>query len=1207
MLLDIARFEIRYQLRNPVFWVSVGIFFLFGFGLKLGGAVNIGSFPAAVLKNAPIANATYTAAFAMLYLMVVTAFVANAITRDDTTKFGPIIRSTQVTRIDFVLGRFIGALVIALVGFLAYPIGSTLSNFMPWVDPATIGAFRFDAVLWSYFVIAVPTIFLESALLFGVATLTRSTIGAYIAAIALIFIYIVANTIIGQGTSYGNNPQFVSLVSILDPFGGQALAGMSRYWTLQQMSANMPLLAGDMAINRILLIGISSAMLALVVWRFSMSEPALSKRALRKLGNAKDIHAQQAQSEKIIFGKPVQKNYGFGASQALFASRVSTEIKQTLKSTSFLILFVMAILRAVGNIAFSETKAGTPSYPITADNITTLRESFCLFLLIVAVFFGAELIWKEREKKFNEILDATPSADWVFVLPKILTLLATLLIMNIGGLITAVGMQLAKGSVGFNISQYIQWYLIPATIDAFLIAVLAVFAQILSPNKYVGWGIMMCWFALTFALDSFGYSNELYTYARTIAQPLSDMDSNNNFWIGAAWTRVYWVFAAILLIILSQLLWPRGTDIAFTTRLKRLSGRVTRNILMIGVAAIAGLIGSGIYIYHNIKQLNQYRTEAEAEQWAADFEKHYIHLSHVDMPTVSDIKLNVAIYPKERRLDAAGAYHLINKSNAPIHDVFFTYYNPELNILNLTVTGARHVVHDRRLGFEQFHFDTPLLPGKTAVMEFKSQIWSRGFSHGAPSTKILFNGTFLKNTDFMPAIGVNRFYLLKDRLKRLSFGLPEEIAIPKLEDMAATRKNYLNADMVNSDISVSTDSDQIPMAPGEPVSDTSDNGRRLIRYVSSQPFRNVISIQSGRFKVAKILDNGVTLGVYYQPGHEWNVSRMLKATKDSLDYYTKNFGPYQFKSFNIVELPGYEETGIAFPGTIPISENMGFAADLRDPESLDYVTYLLAHEFAHQYWGYQLTGADMQGATLLSETLAQYSAMMILEKTYCTDKSRRFLKYQLDRYLSGRQGATSDEVPLIRLDPLGQEYIRYEKGAVVMYLLRVRLGEQAINTALKRFLNNYRNAKTYPRSLDLIAEFRKEAKTPEDQALITDLFEKITMYNISVKSARSVRTSDGQWSTTIAVDAHRYYVDGKGNQQEIPFQESIETGAFTQAPGISAFSKNSVISMSRISIKNGLNSIVLKTPRKPQFVGVDPYNYYIDQNSDDNILEIKAD
>src|SRR3982751_5819275 len=132
MLLGITRFEIRYQLRNPVFWVSIAIFFLLGFGLTASENVSIGT-PGAVHENAPYAIAVATAILTLFYLFVVTAFVANAIVRDETSGFAPIVRATSVTSSQIVLGRFFGGLIIAWIGYLAVPAGMFCGSPVPWV------------------------------------------------------------------------------------------------------------------------------------------------------------------------------------------------------------------------------------------------------------------------------------------------------------------------------------------------------------------------------------------------------------------------------------------------------------------------------------------------------------------------------------------------------------------------------------------------------------------------------------------------------------------------------------------------------------------------------------------------------------------------------------------------------------------------------------------------------------------------------------------------------------------------------------------------------------------------------------------------------------------------------------------------------------------------------------------------------------------
>jgi aminopeptidase N len=175
-----------------------------------------------------------------------------------------------------------------------------------------------------------------------------------------------------------------------------------------------------------------------------------------------------------------------------------------------------------------------------------------------------------------------------------------------------------------------------------------------------------------------------------------------------------------------------------------------------------------------------------------------------------------------------------------------------------------------------------------------------------------------------------------------------------------------------------------------------------------------------------------------------------------------------------------------------------------------------------------------------------------------------------------------------------------------MYLLQQRLGEDSVNHALARFLATWRfKGPPYPRSVDLIQEFRKEAKTPQQQQLITDLFEKITLYDLKVADAKTKKDATG-WTTTLTIKADKFYANGKGVETKAALNEPIEVGLFTARPGLGAFSSKNVIMMQLHPIVSGTQQVVIHSARKPTFAGVDPYNFYIDRNSDDNVKDVTA-
>jgi aminopeptidase N len=1197
MLLGITGFEMRYQLRNPVFWVSIAVFFLLGFGLTASENVSIGT-PGGVHENSPNAIMVAVAVFSLFYVFVVTAFVANAIVRDDATGFAPIVRATSVTARQIVIGRFLGGLIVAWIGYLAVPVGMWAGSIMPWVDPERIGPQVLSYYSWPFLVFAIPNIFLICAILFALATVLRSMMAAYVGAITLVMGYLITSSTLGQ------KPEYREAAAKWEPLGTGALSQTTRYWTQSEMNSKLVELSGALLFNRILAIVLGLLFLGFTLWRFSMIERAPSRFRLRRLARRQAREARIAAAAPMLGGEQVLARDARPSRLTQFMTRLRVEVRQVLTSPGLIVLALLTITFTALVLWVSRSLYGTRDHPTVSATLTGVMGGSALFLLMIAAFYGGELVWRERDRKMNELIDSTAVPSWVMTVPKIFAIFLILLIVNTVAALTGITYELIEGARTLGIPQFLGWFIIPAAVDGLLTAILAVFFQVLSPNKYVGWGLLFVWFVAGIFLSNVGYGNPLYTYGRAPGVPLSDFVGQGSFWKGSAVFQFYWLCSAIILAVLAHLLWPRGTDLALRSRLKRLSQNASVPALaIIAVAAIA-MAGTGAFAYYNIKVLNRYQTSDDAEKFRADYERKYLKYEKLPQPAIAHVSLDVHLLPKQRELITDGRYDLVNKTNAPLSEIHVRKLNPDLELLAVDVAGAHLASDDKKFGYRIYRFDTPLMPGMMTSLRFKSRIWHRGFRANSPDTDVIENGTFANNFDFAPLIGMNRMGLLTDRAKRRRQGLPPELRPAKLEDMSATQRNYIGSDWVTSDIRVSTDAGQVPIAPGSRVSDVTANGRRQAHFISTAPILNFFSIQSADYRIASELHNGLNLAVYYHAGHDWNVGKMLRAMATALDYYRAHFGPYQFDYARIIEFPGYSSFAQAFAGTMPYSESAGFNANTDDPEKIDFTTYVVSHEMAHQYWAHQVIGADMQGDTMLSETLAQYSALMVMKRLYGPDKIRRFLKYELDLYLRSRQGEAVEEVPLERVE--NQPYVHYRKGALVMYLLQERLGEDAVNRALARFDAAWRfKGPPYPRSLDLIAEFRKEAKTPEQQQLITDLFERITLYDLKVKDASTKRDATG-WTTTLTIAADKFYASGKGIETRTKLAEPIEIGLFTARPGFGSFSQKNVLLMERRPLHNGDQRIVLHSQAKPTFAGVDPYNFYIDRNSDDNVKEITA-
>ncbi len=492
-------------------------------------------------------------------------------------------------------------------------------------------------------------------------------------------------------------------------------------------------------------------------------------------------------------------------------------------------------------------------------------------------------------------------------------------------------------------------------------------------------------------------------------------------------------------------------------------------------------------------------------------------------------------------------------------------------------------------------------PGEKRHMRFTVSREPRGFENTVGVLQVVQNGTFFNNAEVSPQIGYQPQRELDNRNKRKKFGLKEKDLMPALERNCTTdcMDTYLsnNSDWVNVETVISTSPGQIAVAPGSLERQWTENGRCYFKYKLDHSALNFYSFLSANYEVARKEWNGIKIEVYYLKEQPWNVPKMLRSVEKSFEYYTTNFGPYPQKEARIIEFPRIERFAQAFPGTMPYSESIGFIANLKDPEDIDMVYYVVAHEMGHQWWAHQVIGANMQGATLLSETLAQYSALMVMEKEYGRDIMRKFLKYEVDNYLRNRGKELLKERPLLRVDS-NQGYVHYRKGSVVMYYLKEMIGEEAVNRALRKVLQQYAYAPPpYPVSYALVDALRDETP-PQYQYLIQDLFYDITLFSNRTLSASAKKRADGKYDVTIHVDTKKFKADEKGQEHEVPVNDWIEIGAFAKPPKGKKYGKT--LYRERVLMKSGAGTYTFRVDEPPDKAGIDPFLLLIDRIPDDN-------
>jgi ABC-2 type transport system permease protein len=1208
MFLDIARFEFGYQIKSPVFWVASIAMLLLCFGSVASSNVVIGH-GGNIHKNAATVIVETVCFFVAIYTFVTAAFVANVVIRDDQTGYWPIMRTTQISKFDYLFGRFSGAFAAAAVSFLAVPLGSLAGALMPWVDPETLGPVVLSPYVLSYLIWGLPGILISSALFFTLSTVTRSMMWTYVGVVAFFIVRAIMSSVL-------NKPGLENIASILDPFGRSAFGQITQYWTSVESNNLIPPFAGLVALNRLIWLCVSISLLCLsfALFRFEPRHLAGVKKRGANVSVAQGPVAISPPS--ATFATRAVASFGAASSRSQFLARTQLDMAQVFGSPAYLVLLGLGALLSVVTLwlATDASAYGGQVYPVSRVMISALYGSFSLVAGIVAIYYAGDLVWREKDAKTNEIIDATPTPNWVFLLPKIsaisLVLISTLIVSALVG----ISVQLAKGFGDIDIGKYIWWYIVPQSVDFILLAAIAMVVQILVPNKFLGWGVIAVFMILQIVAGNLGLENHLYLFGGTPTQTFSDISGTGISGQAAWWFRAYWIAVTSFLLVVGDALWRRGTEARLTPRLLRLSYRLRGGAGAVAAFALVAAIGLGSFIYYNIAILNHYQTKQDTNELKADLEKTLLRYENVPQPKVIDVSMRVDLKPKALEVVTDGVYLLQNRTPAPLREVHVRF-PLDAKVLALSVEGARQTTDYDRFNYRILTFDRPMQPGERRRLTFRTWYGQKGFKNSEQVAGIAASGSFISNSQFAPELGMDRKGLLQDRATRRKYHLLPELRVAKLEDLGARQFDFIrkDADFANADITVVTDADQTAIAPGYLVSDTMDKGRRAMRFRTDAPILPFFSILSGRYATRSINYKGIAATIYYDPRHYWHVQRMIHALEIGLDYDQKNFSPYQFRQIRVVEFPApIGEYAQSFPSTIVWSEALGFSFDARDTSRIDLVTYIAAHELAHQWWAHQVIGADVQGATMLLESFAQYSALMAMEHRYGRDHIGRFLKYEQDGYLKGRAADVLEEVPLYRVE--NQQYIHYRKGSIQMYRLKDQVGEDVVNRALRRLLHDFgMKAAPYPTTLDFLKILREEVgPDAAKQQVITDLFERIALFDLKAQSVSVRSLPNGKFDVAVTVLAGstpgstgKEYDDGHGNViARPPLNENVEIGLFASEPDNFGFEAKDVITMRRIQLHSGLQTFHLMVDRKPSFAGVDPYHTLIDRNTADNVVAV---
>jgi aminopeptidase N len=223
------------------------------------------------------------------------------------------------------------------------------------------------------------------------------------------------------------------------------------------------------------------------------------------------------------------------------------------------------------------------------------------------------------------------------------------------------------------------------------------------------------------------------------------------------------------------------------------------------------------------------------------------------------------------------------------------------------------------------------------------------------------------------------------------------------------------------------------------------------------------NIVAGRWKVRR----GDRTELFYDPRHAFNVDEMGEALDAAMRWYSEWFHPFPWKTLKLSEFSDLQTYAQGFPTNITFSEGIGFLT--RSSPETRLAFFVTAHESAHQWWGSILTPGKGPGGNILSEGMAHYSTILLVEKMKGERDRIEFCKRIEERYGERRQA--DSERPLVKIDGSrpGDTTVTYDKGGWVMWMLTGLMGRDNMLAGLREFIDTYGNGPDYPVLQDLVA------------------------------------------------------------------------------------------------------------------------------------------
>jgi ABC-type transport system involved in multi-copper enzyme maturation permease subunit len=1180
--------ELTSSLKSPAFWILLGTLTFFSLvdGINIDPSRSVINDFGLAQHNAALFIARDFATLSLITVFFNIILTARAVTKDFERNVHAFYFTTPLQKGSYLFGRFLGAFVATMFAFIGIPAGILLAGLIR--GPVAFGPHSTTAFAFGLFGIALPAVLLMSTLFFSVATLSRNVVIAFLSGVGFLLLF-------GIGSNLVSNIQGETLQTLMDPTGLSFLSNLTATWTVTDINSREIPVTRLFWLNRLIFTSISGLLL-LYTWRQFKFHEHLEDRNKVKANQPTTVqqHAPLIKLPAVIWRESLQIKV-----KALL-HHAWREAWRAISHPAFLVLMFISLQTIYHNFTVNIGPNGSDVYPLTSWFLRFVQTAYG-FIIPITIFFGGLFVWQDRDRGTAAFYDTLPNPAWLQYFSRFLMLffmhVSYVLAIFLCGIFSQV---VLFGYTNVEIPLYIKSLLGIELIDYLHIAVIVLLINTLVRNKYMGFFIAALFYAADIVIfQLLEVDNNLIHYGSLSPYVYSNLSGFGAYAETMIWYRVYWLFPTAILVVTTILFWQTGEALTFKERIKVAGQRFSSRYRIIMGICLALTVTTGGFIYYNENVIVSSLSADEQHEWNAAYEKKYKHLEFTSTPSIESIYLEVDLFPNQAAVDIRGFYKLTNKTNIPITEVLVTFVTPfDKKIKLFEIDGATVAEQDVLKGARLYRFDQPLVDGDSILLTFDYRLDANALNYENTKNLIAAQGNLINNYNgsvFFPDVGYRVFHEIQDSVTRAEYKLPHRPMLYSATDSLHASRSFRN--FIKYEAIISSPADRQVISNGTLVRQWGNSARAFYHYKTTTPINNAIVISTGQFVLKTIESGNKSLQVYYDARHPYNIDRMLKGMQKSMAYCETNYAAYPYDIVRIVEVnratyPG-RGTATSLPTIFAWQEYGGFISNIEGHDEMDVVFNTTTHELAHQWWGNMILPAAVEGSGVMTESMAQWVRIMCLEQEYGLEKVKAFLEQELETYLNSRKTDREGERPLTKVQ--NQSYLIYNKGSLVMYALKEYLGEDAVNLALRRLTDKFAlNPGQFVTVLDLIHELK--GVTPDHlQYLISDLFENIILYDLSVTSAVTT-IENGQYQISASIDTRKFIADKLGLETEVKINDLIPVEVKNE--------EGKIIYQGMVRIKSGKQNLEFSTSEKPAVIQLDPMGCLIERDKTNNKKKI---